>query len=48
MATTAASGASADGASTEHVAAKPKPAGKRRDSQRNPIQHVHFSSFIIQ
>jgi flagellar FliL protein len=48
MATTAASGASADAASTEHVAAKPKAAGKRRDGQRNPIQHVHFSSFIIQ
>jgi flagellar FliL protein len=44
----AASGANAEAASTEHTSAKPKPAGKRRDGQRNPIQHVHFSSFIIQ
>jgi hypothetical protein len=28
-------------------AVKPKPR-RRADSQRNPIQHVHFSSFIIQ
>ena len=48
MATASTGGAKAEAASTEHAVAKPKPAGKRRDGQRNPIQHVHFSSFIIQ
>jgi len=40
--------ASAVAAHVEHVAARPKTPGKRREAQRNPIQHVHFSSFIIQ
>jgi flagellar protein FliL len=39
--------ASAVAASTEPTTAKPK-AAKRRDGPRNPIQHVHFSSFIVQ
>jgi flagellar FliL protein len=30
------------------ASAKPKAAKRRLDGQRNPIQHVHFSSFIIQ
>ena len=29
------------------ASAKPKPR-RRAETQRNPIQHVHFSSFIIQ
>jgi flagellar FliL protein len=39
--------ASAVVASTEPTTARPK-AAKRRDGPRNPIQHVHFSSFIVQ
>jgi flagellar FliL protein len=47
-AVSAASAASA-GAAADPAVAKPKPVAKRRlDLQRNPIQHVHFSSFIIQ
>jgi len=48
-ASAAASGATAAAAvaSGIAVAAKPKP-HRRVDGQRNPIQHVHFSSFIIQ
>jgi flagellar FliL protein len=41
-------GASAVGAVSDAASAKPKAAAKRRDSQRNPIQRVHFSSFIVQ
>jgi hypothetical protein len=45
LATIAASGASG----VEPLSAKPKVVAKRRlETQRNPIQHVHFSSFIIQ
>jgi flagellar FliL protein len=44
----AASGAASATAAADPASAKPK-AGKRRlETQRNPIQHVHFSSFIIQ
>lgn len=36
-------------ASVDDLAAQPKPQPRaRRPVQRNPIQHVHFSSFIIQ
>jgi flagellar FliL protein len=42
-------GASAVMAVADAASAKPKAGAKRRlDAQRNPIQHVHFSSFIIQ
>ena len=37
----------ASSAETVASAAKPKP-HRRADTQRNPIQHVHFSSFIVQ
>ncbi len=53
-AASASAAASASGAASAPVmagasASKPKAAVKRRiESQRNPIQHVHFSSFIIQ
>jgi flagellar FliL protein len=47
--TIAAAEGAASGAATEPAAVKPKSAAKRRrEGQRNPIQHVHFSSFIIQ
>ena len=37
----------ASGGATAEDAAKAKPR-RRAETQRNPIQHVHFSSFIIQ
>jgi len=40
--------ASAASAVADAASAKLKGAAKRHDGQRNPIQHVHFSSFIIQ
>jgi flagellar FliL protein len=44
-----ASGGAAAGASAIAVEATAKPKPRRRaEGQRNPIQHVHFSSFIIQ
>jgi flagellar FliL protein len=44
-----ASGAASAIAVADAASAKPKAVAKRRlDSQRNPIQHVHFSSFIVQ
>jgi flagellar protein FliL len=47
--TGAAAEGAASGAAAEPAALKPKSAVKRRgEGQRNPIQHVHFSSFIIQ
>ena len=50
VAASAASGASASASSiAADAAAMAKVKARRRaDSQRNPIQHVHFSSFIIQ
>ena len=44
----AASGAASEAASGVKVAEAAKPKPRRRDNVRNPIQHVHFSSFIIQ
>jgi hypothetical protein len=41
-------GAASAAVANDAGAARPKPAAKRRDAQRNPIQHVHFSSFIVQ
>ena len=50
-ASAAASGSAASAAAgviaTDATSAKPKPR-RRAENQRNPIQHVHFSSFIIQ
>jgi len=46
-ASAAASGSAASAALSDAAAAKPKPR-RRAENQRNPIQHVHFSSFIIQ
>jgi len=46
-ASAAASGSAASAALSDAAAAKPKPR-RRSKNQRNPIQHVHFSSFIIQ
>jgi flagellar FliL protein len=43
----AASGASAPASGGEAMLAKAKPQ-RRLPGQRNPIQHVHFASFIIQ
>ena len=40
-------GASAPASASAAESAKAKPR-RRADAQRNPIQHVHFSSFIIQ
>ena len=46
-ATAAVGGASAPASGIAVEATKPKPR-RRAEGQRNPIQHVHFSSFIIQ
>jgi hypothetical protein len=35
-------------AAAEAALPKPKAAAKRHSAQRNPIQRVHFSSFIVQ
>jgi flagellar FliL protein len=44
-----ASAAASGVASAEDIASRPKAKPRlRREGQRNPIQHVHFSSFIIQ
>ena len=43
-----ASSPAAHGASAADVATSAKPKPRRRGETRNPIQHVHFSSFIIQ
>jgi flagellar protein FliL len=44
----AASGAASAMVVADGASAKPKAAKRRLEAQRNPIQHVHFSSFIIQ